>query len=156
MGCQSNAADATAGGAASVPLIGSNDDWRAELAMAATVRVNLLLVGTGAVPVLLEMLEKDLQTEAILSWRPGEQLELPTPGRPATFILHDVHELAASDQAELVRWLDEAAGWIRVIGTSEEPLWPHVKSGSFDETLYYRLNTVYVDMRARQSESAPA
>jgi hypothetical protein len=130
---------------------GTKDAWRAEIAMAASVRVNLLLVGIGAVPVLLEMLEGDLQNEAILSWRPGEFLELPSPGRPATFILHDVHELAASDQQELVRWLEQAAGCIRVISTTEEPLWPRVNAGSFDESLYYRLNMVYVDMRAARA-----
>jgi transcriptional regulator of acetoin/glycerol metabolism len=44
--------------------------------------------------------------------------------------------------------LDETAGKIRVVSTTPVPLWSRVKPGSFSDVLYYRLNTVYVDVTA--------
>jgi Sigma-54 interaction domain len=150
MGYRSNSAAATGGAAKPASLNRIGDDWRSELDLAAAERTNLLLVGTCVVSVLLEMLRLDLHNEAILSWRPGEPLELPTAARAATFIIHDIDQLTASDQQGLLRWLNETAGRVRVISTSHTPLWPRVKSGAFDDGLYYRLNIVYVDVSAPQ------
>jgi hypothetical protein len=122
------------------------EDWWTELVIAATSRANVLLVGAGNLPILERLLEVDLQKEAIMSWRSGEVLELPAPGLASTFILHNVNELDRTEQYELLRWLDNVRGWIRVISTADESPWPRVLGGLFDETLYYRLNTVHIDM----------
>jgi hypothetical protein len=107
---------------------------------------NLLLVGTaGAFRLVLEMLWLELR-EPIVTWRPGQPLELPLPGRAATLVLHDVGELTYDDQHRVLRWLERAAGQIRVVSTTTMPLWPRVKAGAFNETLYYRLNTVCVNV----------
>jgi hypothetical protein len=106
------------------------------------------MVGAGAIAVLLEMLGLELLNERILSWHPGEPLMLPSPRHAATFIIHDVDQLTPDQQGELLQWLDQAADRWRVISTSAEPLWPRVKTGAFDETLYYRLNVIYVDLAA--------
>jgi hypothetical protein len=124
------------------------DAWRLELKMAALQRTNLMLAGAGAVPVLLDMLGLELLNERVLSWHPGEPLDLPSHRRVATFILHDVDQLTPADQQALLQWLDLAAGRIRVISTTEEPLWARVTRGEFDEALYYRLNVVYLDLGA--------
>ena len=107
---------------------------------------NLLLVGTaGAFRLVLEMLWLELR-EPIVRWRPGQPLELPVPGRAATLVLHDVGELTHDDQHRVLRWLERAAGHTRVVSTTTVPLWPRVKAGAFNETLYYRLNTVCVNV----------
>jgi Sigma-54 interaction domain len=124
-------------------------EWRLELQIAGMQRTNLLLVGAGTVPVLLEMLSVELLNERILSWHPGEPLTLPSPRHAATFILHEVNQLSAEGQRELLSWLDQASGRIRVISTAEQPLLPMVKSGAFDEALYYRLNIICVDLGAQ-------
>ena len=150
MGYPSNAV-ATAS-AVSVRRI--RNDWRlareahTELQIPAVERANLLVVGTGAVPMLLEMLGLEPDNEGVVSWHAGEPLELPHPSRVATLILHDVDELTEWDQHKLLPWLEQASGMVRTVSTAREPLWPRVKVGAFDETLYYRLNTVYVDVEA--------
>lgn len=130
------------------------DDWRTardahkELQTVGLPRTNLLLVGTaGAIRIVMEMLWLELR-EPILRCRPGQRLDLPSPGRAATLVLHDVNELTKDDQESVLRWLDETAGRVRVVSTTTVPLWPRVKAGAFNDVLYYRLNTVCVDIGA--------
>jgi len=119
-----------------------------ELQIVGLPRTNLLLVGTdGAMRIVLEMLWPQLR-EPIQRWRPGQRLDLPAPGRVATLLLHDVNELTDEDQERLLHWLDDAAGRIRVVSTTKVQLWPRVKTGAFNDVLYYRLNTVCVDIGA--------
>jgi transcriptional regulator of acetoin/glycerol metabolism len=82
--------------------------------------------------------------EAIVTWRPGQPLELPPPGRATTLLLRDVDQLTVAAQGAVLRWLDQSAGRIWVVSTSAEPLWPQVESGVFSDVLYYRLNIVCV------------
>jgi len=42
--------------------------------------------------------------------------------------------------------LDQTAGRIQVVSTSAVSLWPRMKAGAFNDVLYYRLNTVCVDV----------
>jgi hypothetical protein len=117
-----------------------------DLQIVGTRRTNLLLMGTAdAIRVVLEMLWLD-QNEPVVWWRPGRPLELPPPGCAATLVLHDVNELTCADQRHVLRWLDQTSGRIRVVSTTAVPLWPRVKAGTFDDVLYYRLNTISVDM----------
>ena len=128
------------------------EHWR--LARAAHVdlllmgmpRVNLLLVAAdGVVRFVLESLLLDLQ-EPISTWRPGQQLTLPSPERGGTLILHEIGSLTVDDQMLLLDWLEKAEGRTQVVSTSPVALLPRVKDGSFIEVLYYRLNTVCVDV----------
>ena len=144
------AAAGDAAGATSVLQI--RDDRRharrahKDLHAVGTPQPNLLLVGTaGAFRMVLEMLWLELR-EPIVTWHPGQPLELPLSGRAATLVLHDVGELTYDDQHRVLRWLERSAGQIRVVSTSPASLWPRVKAGAFNETLYYRLNTVCVNM----------
>jgi transcriptional regulator of aromatic amino acid metabolism len=61
-------------------------------------------------------------------------------------ILQDVGALTRADQHRLLDWLDDAAGRTQVVSTTPAPLWPRVQAGAFIDRLYYRLNTVCMDM----------
>jgi hypothetical protein len=151
---RSNALAADGGTSRTNPVLQIREDWRLareaqkDLQIAGMPHTNLLLAGhAGAIRIVLEMLWLDLR-EPILKWRPGQRLELPLSGSAATLILHDVDALTSDDQRRVLRWLDETAGQIRVVSTTAAALWPRVKAGAFSDVLYYRLNTVYVDVRA--------
>jgi len=149
-----NRSEATAavGGAGANSVLQVSEDWRLareaheDLLIVAKRRTNLLLVGPGgAIRIVLEMLWRELR-EPILRWRPGQPLELPSPERAATLVLQDVSELTSDDQHRVLLWLDQNAGGIPVVSTTAVPLWPRVKTGAFNDVLYYRLNTVCVEM----------
>ena len=136
------------------PLRGSQlpDHWR--LARAAHVdlllmgmpRVNLLLIAPdGVVQFVLESLLLDLK-EPIVRWRPGERLVLPSPDESGTLVLHEAGALSGDDQLRMLHWLEQAEGRTQVVSTSTGALLPRVNAGAFIDTLYYRLNTVCVDV----------
>jgi transcriptional regulator of acetoin/glycerol metabolism len=56
--------------------------------------------------------------------------------------------LTLEEQRRLLEWLQETAGRTRVVSTTSAPLLPLVEDGVFLDTLYYRLNTVYVELPA--------
>jgi hypothetical protein len=78
--------------------------------------------------------------------RRGEQLVLPPVARARTLILQDVGALTHADQHRLLDWLDRAAGRTQVVSMTPVSLWPHVQAGAFIDRLYYRLNTVCMDV----------
>jgi hypothetical protein len=128
------------------------EHWR--LARAAHVdlllmgmpRVNLLLIAPdGVVRYVLESLLLDLE-EPIVHRQAGERLVLPPVDRDGTLILHEAGSLCPEDQLLLLDWLERAEGRTQVVSTSSVPLLPRVHSGMFIDTLYYRLNTVCVDV----------
>jgi hypothetical protein len=128
------------------------EDWRvaraahSDLELMGMPRVNILLVGApGPVQGVLELLEKTCASP-IATWRPGERLALPPIGRARTFIIHDVCSLSFDDQCALAAWLERADGHMQVISTSAASPLPRVHSGEFLDTLYYRLNMVFVDL----------
>jgi len=142
----------TGGAAGASTVLQIREEWRLareahkDLQVAGMPRTNLLLVGSpGAVRLVMEMLWLELR-EPILTWRPGQPLDLPTPGHASTLVLHDVNDLTADDQQRVLDWLDQTAGRIRVVSTTKTSLWPLLKSGAFNDALYYRLNTVCVDI----------
>lgn len=130
------------------------DHWR--LARAAHVdlllmgmpRVNLLLIAPdGVVRYVLESLLLNLR-EPIVRWSPGIALDLSTVDPGSTIILHDVGNLPPRQQLDLLEWLERADGRAQVVSTSATPLLARVQCGAFMDTLYYRLNTVCVDVTA--------
>ena len=112
----------------------------------------LLLGSPGDTGIVLEMLGLGMERrEPILTWRPGQPLDLPSPGRVVTLIFHDVDKLTPSDQLAVLDWLDRTAGRIRIVSTTRAPLWPRVQTGCFNEVLYYRLNTVWLSAMVSDS-----
>jgi hypothetical protein len=128
------------------------DHWRmaraahVDLLLMGMPRVNLLLIAPdGVVRVVLESLLLDLH-EPIAQWRPGETLALPPVDNSGTLVLHEPGSLTPDDQLGLLDWLERADGRTQVVSTSSAPLLPRVHAGGFLDTLYYRLNTVCVDV----------
>ena len=119
---------------------------RKDLQVGVMPRTNVLVVGSSeATRIVLDMLRLDLRGP-VLMWRPGQPLELPTRGRAATMVIEDLTRLTNDEQVRILGWLDQVAGQIRVVSTTNVPIWPRVAQGQFNEVLYYRLNTVYVDV----------
>jgi hypothetical protein len=130
------------------------EDWRvarvaySDLEMIRVPRANVLLRGAeGVVQNVLDMLMPTLRTPVDI-WRPGERLRLPAVAQTGTIILREIGRLTTDDQSELLVWLDEAVGRTQVVSTTAWPLLSRVHSGGFIDTLYYRLNTVYVNLTA--------
>lgn len=125
------------------------EDWQ----LARTARLNLLLIHRGRpIENLLQMIAGDLP-KPVTTWQPGDRLTLPTFGRSGTMVLRDVGDLTRDDQMRLLKWLERAGGETQVVSTTQTPLLPRVQAGRFDDTLYYRLNTVCVDCDGIASES---
>ena len=114
--------------------------------LARAARVNLLVIhGNAVLQDLLEWLTLDLQ-KPIATWCTGERLALPPVAWTRTMILQDVGALTDGDQHRLLDWLDRARGRTQVVSTTPAPLFPRVQAGAFIDRLYYRLNTVCMDM----------
>ena len=115
--------------------------------------LNVLVTGpTGATRALVEELRPRCRG-AVIEVPSDEPLALPALTAPATVILHDVDRLGRAAQIELLDWLD-GIDQTRVITTSNRPLLPLVAAGVFLDTLYYRLNTVYIDLTVERLRRA--
>ena len=121
---------------------------RRDLQVGTLPRTNVLVVGNPeATRIVVDMLRLDLRGP-VVTWRAGQPLDLPVPETAATLVLENVTRLTMDDQFRLLRWLDDVRSKIRVVSTTSLPIWPRVQAGVFNEVLYYRLNTVFVDMGA--------
>jgi hypothetical protein len=116
-------------------------------------RVNVLLAGRDevvrlVVPTILGHVSKPVWTLS-----PGEDLVLPPIG-PGTLVIYEVGALALREQIQLLEWSGCPLRDTQVISTTSAALLPRVTAGSFIDMLYYRLNTVYLDVT--ELEEAPA
>ena len=63
----------------------------------------------------------------------------------ATLIVTDVHLLDTHRQRALSEWLADAANAsTQVLSLAPVPVFPLVREGRFDASLYYRLNTICI------------
>ena len=129
-----------------------DEDWRlawavhAELLQNRVPRANMLLVGSdGPIQNILQLLQRDCR-ESVPTWQPGDPLVLPPVEWASMMILRDVGSLSHVDQRRLLDWLDQAVRRIQIVSTAREPLLPRVQAGTLDSALYYRLNTLYVEV----------
>ena len=81
-----------------------------------------------------------------MAWQPGKPFVLPSTPQPGTMVVRHVDTLVQEDQRRLLDWLERAAGVTQVISTASAPLLPSVEAGAFMQSLYYRLNTIYLDL----------
>jgi hypothetical protein len=132
----------------------SAEDWRRaraahrSLLLMGMPRVNVLLIGIdGMAWRVLQTLLPDLR-EPTATWCPGDRLVLPPAARTGTMILHDVGAMTYQDQRQLLDWLGRTGGRTQIVSMTSTPLLPRVQAGAFIDTLYYRLNTVCVDVTA--------
>jgi hypothetical protein len=117
-----------------------------DLTLARVARANLLVVGPERmVTNLLGLVLGDLHTGVTL--RRNGLLHLPAAVRHAgTVVIRDADTLTMSEQLDLLQWLDSAPPRAQVISTAAQPLLPRVEAGDFSALLYYRLNTIYIDL----------
>ena len=122
------------------------DNAHEELVAMGMPRVNLLLMGRqGATQGVLDKLTAGLH-QPIASWMPGVEFVLPPVDRTGTMVLHDVGALAIDEQIRLLEWLGGAVGHTQVVSTTAGSLLPRIRAGAFIDMLYYRLNTVCVEV----------
>jgi len=78
----------------------------------------------------------------IVHWKQRTAPLEPPARNVRTLILENVASLQATEQTNLLTWLSAADQRIQIVSTTTQPLFPFVAQGTFDEGLYYRLNTV--------------
>lgn len=118
-------------------------DWD----LACTAPFNLCLLGAGdKTNALMDELGPHLRHPVItLS---SSSLELPAAGESVgTLMLSDFGGLRLADQHHLMGWLTQANVPPRVISTSQGSILPMISAGAFLAPLYYRLNTICLDVR---------
>jgi hypothetical protein len=92
-----------------------------------------------------DLLVCDFEEEWTQPLRELEEIQLH---QPRILLLRDVHDLTAAQQERLVELIEDRCGrrqetpWI--IASSSVSLLKRVRQGSFDERLFYLLNTVHV------------
>jgi hypothetical protein len=116
------------------------DDAHALLA----TRANLLLSGAEAATAqVLRSLRPELRQPV---WETSAA-PFSLPSTPVgTLIVRRAAGLAAADQVRLLHWVRDHQPQVQVVTITPRPLFPMVMRGSFLETLYYSLNTVYLEL----------
>jgi hypothetical protein len=126
---------------------GSDLGVLADLFRARITEANALLVGPdNLVENMVSLVVPDLTPTATIRRR-NEELLLPTAStRVGTAVIRDVGGLTPIEQRRLLDWLVSGPNRMQVVSTTSAPLLPLVETGVFNEILYYRLNTTYVDL----------
>lgn len=72
-------------------------------------------------------------------------ISLPLSG---TLVIEDLEQLSRASQRALTAWLNAREhDHTRVISLTVRPLFPLVEADQFDPSLFYRLNTISLDLR---------
>ena len=127
-----------------------SNDWlsvHTDVNLARISKANLLVVGTERLVLsLVSSVADDVKSDVMIWCRDG-LLPLPPPSsQSGIVVLRDVEALKPQEQLGLLNWVDSARQRRQVISTASAPLLPLVEAGAFDAALYYRLNTVYIDL----------
>ncbi len=117
-----------------------------DLTLARVARANLLVVGPERmVTNLLGHVLPDLHSGVTI--RRNGQLHLPpTATQVGAVVIRDADALTADEQRVVLEWLETVSERTQVITTSSMPLLARVEAGEFSAALYYRLNTIYIDL----------
>ena len=128
-----------------------------DLELARNTEVNVLIVGPESVAAALvsrllprassETAHGEVAFNEVVIRCDGGLLRLPpVSGEPATLLIRDVDALSSDEQTRLLQWLDASADRGPIVSTAAAPLLPLVEAGMFSEALFYRLNTIYIDL----------
>jgi len=115
--------------------------------------VNVLLAGRDEAVRLVVRTILGQVSKPVRIWSPGEDFVLPPIG-PGTLVIHEVGALALREQIQLLEWSGSPHRNTQVISTTSAALIPRVSAGSFIDMLYYRLNTVYLDVTELEDSEA--
>ena len=79
-------------------------------------------------------------------WSPDQAVDVPdlTSG---TLVIRDVDRLDARQQERLAQWIGAHCPRVQVLALARAPLFAQVADGRFSAALYYRMNTVVVEVR---------
>src|SRR5687768_17182381 len=126
------------------------EDWE----LVAASRVNVWLRGPQhTTRAALATISRSL-VEPVVTVRAGTPLDfLPRSRAIGTLILEDASALRLDDQQRILAWLEDVDEDTRVISTTSAQVPPLIETGDFLEVLYYRLNTVYVDLTNESKHS---
>ena len=130
-------------------MLPQSDDWGVpmDLNVARITKANLLLVGTEPhVVKLVSLLVPDANPSVMIRRQDGQLLLPPVTARPSTVVVRDVDALTVDEQRTLLAWLDSGESRTQVVSTASAPVLPLVEAGAFNDALYYRLNTVYINL----------
>jgi hypothetical protein len=123
-----------------------------ELNLARAIKANLLVVGSERfVARLVDLLATQANLEAVVQCQRHQLNLLPASPPLGAVVLRDVDGLNQEEQRRLLQWLDSARYGRQIVSTASERLLPFVNAGTFSDALYYRLNTVYIDLTAEES-----
>jgi Sigma-54 interaction domain len=135
--------EATARSEEITPVSFSDSEWR----ILRATRPNILVVGA----------EDDVRStvDALVAEFPGPVSYLgpnappPSLDEAGMLVVPDVAALSSERQREWLTWLSgEDVRRPQIVATSSVPVYPLVEEDRFSEVLYYRLNTILLDMQA--------
>ena len=115
-------------------------EWNAISREHCSVLVEAMPAVSGEI---LETLRTHLRSP-IEEYRPTAGIPVPQPAH-GTLILLGVESLDRGQQAQLLQWLDTGKSRVQIVSISGQPLFPLVEAGTFDASLYYRLNIVRIE-----------
>ena len=123
---------------------GSTDrDGEWQLIQAA--RRNVLII--GASPAILRLLSARLAelSGPLAEWTAG--MPLPSPGIPSTVVIWDAASMLGAEQRAWFDWLNQdVSRRCQIIATTSRSIFPLVAAGQFLDLLYYRLNTILLNL----------
>ena len=123
-----------------------NLDWD----LARLTKANLLLVGPEHTVSNLVFAIWSILDGPIVMRRAHERLVLPsTTDQVGTLVIHGLDTLSYQEQADVYEWLTTRSNRTRVVSTASIPLLPLVQLRLFKSELYYRLNTIWIDLTGR-------
>lgn len=123
-----------------------NLDWD----LARLTKANLLLVGPDQTVTNLVFAIWSILDGPIVVRRRNERLLLPPAADyVGTLVLHGIDTLTLQEQADLYDWLSARRGRTRVVSTAPAPMLTMINASLFSGELYYRLNTIWMDVTAR-------
>jgi hypothetical protein len=118
------------------------DDWSVLLA----VQPNVLLSGPRDATDAFILAVTPYLRKPVLSSVAGDAL-LSLPPIDGTMILRDVDALDHEQQQQLLSWLDDPwNGRTQVVSITAGPLYAAVRTGTFLDRLYYRLNVTHFEV----------
>jgi len=136
--------------ASMLPREDDSSDWflvYRDLDLVRRLKANLLVVGTERlVSSLVNSLIADVNSDFMIRCREGLPPLPRASSQSGIVVLRDVDALNREEQLRFLDWLTSAGKRIQVVSTASEPFLGLVAARAFNATLYYRLNTVYIDL----------
>ena len=116
-----------------------------DLEIIESMRPNLLLCGPReSIDHALAVLRPSF-LEPISKWEHNGQDTL-SHQLTGTLIIEGATSLDDRQQRMLIDWLDDNRRHVQVIATTPENLFPFAAEGIFRDRLFYRLNTLHIDL----------